>query len=312
MHLRHRPQSLDELIGLDHIKKALKDFKFDVPIMFLGERGTGKSTLAGIVARQFADNEELITTLNCGYFSQVKDMREEIDKLNKTSIFGKKRVIILDELHSLKVSEPSQKAWLLPLENLPSNVMVIACTTTTEKLLNMFVERFVQYRTSKMNKTESKQLISEICKKESIVIPKWIKSKIVDKTDGIPRLILTALPKLVNVETEEEVDRLLETAKMSENNEALDILKHLISNMPWQAVVKILQTALKTNTPETLRVSMMNQISGRMISQYSSGVSEVGKLSKMFEYLREGDNFPEKANLINAVFNCFQANGGSK
>ena len=85
MHLRNRPQTMEELIGLDYIKKSLKNFEYDVPVMFQGERGCGKSTLAGIISNQFGAEEMNIRTINCGHYTKIDDMRKEITTLDSTS-----------------------------------------------------------------------------------------------------------------------------------------------------------------------------------------------------------------------------------
>ncbi len=305
MHLKHRPTTYDELIGLTSIKKSISEstFQFDVPVMFMGERGCGKTTLAGILARQFGANEQTTRTINCGYYTKIDDMRKEIDMLQKTSLYGTKKVLILDEIHSL--SKASYKAWLTPLENLPANVMVIACTTEPQMIPEMLLERFVSFKFSPLTQKESRLLIEQVLEKEGLDIPKWVKIKVIEQSQGIPRRILTALPKVIKIKDESEVDDLLQILSVDQEAEALDVLKCLLSKTGWGGVKKALSTAVKDATPEKIRLSLMNLIGGRLMSNFATNDAELFRLSKFYRALQLAEGYPEKANLIIAVYKAY-------
>ena len=271
--------------------------------MFQGERGCGKTTLAGILSNMFEADEMNIHTINCGYYTKIDDMRKEIDKLHKSSLFGDKRVLIMDEVH--KLSQASQNAWLQPLENLPENVLVIACTTET-KLIKTFLERFVIYQVSKLSKKESKLLVEKaITDNEITGLPKWVKARIIEKAEGIPRLMLTAIPKVVGITNEDEIDQLLEVLKIDDNEQALDLIKLIVNHSGWSSIKTAITNALKEQTPENIRMALMNLISGRMLSNFANDMNELKRLSKFYKYLQDAEGYPEKANLINAIFKVF-------
>lgn len=299
MHLKYRPSTLDEIIGLDYIKKSLANYEFDSPVMFIGTKGSGKTTLALILAKMFVDESLNIRTVNCGDHTGIEDAREEVKGLRTTSLFGQKKVLVLDEIHRL--TNQAQQVWLTELETLPKNVLVFACTTDPQKVVATLLRRFRQYQVNGLSNEEAKNLIDSVLKKEDKKIPKWIKIKIIEKSDGIPGLILTALPKVIGIEDEAEVDKLLETVKMQQDDEALDILKYIINYMGWSTVRNSLLGLLKSNSPETIRISLLNLISVRMTSNYTD-ISESRKLSKFFDILIEENSYPEKACLINKVF----------
>ena len=303
MHLKYRPTTYDELVGLGSIKKSLSAFQFDVPVMFMGERGCGKTTLAGILALEFGANEQTIQTINCGYYTKIDDMRKEIDRLHKTSLYGTKRVLILDEIHSL--SKASYKAWLTPLENLPKDIMVVGCTTEPQMIPEMLLERFVSYKVGPLTQKQSRLLIEQVLEKEGLDIPKWVKIKVIEQSQGIPRRILTALPKVVNIKDESDVDTLLEILSIDQEAEALDVLKCLISKTGWGGIKKSLATALKDATPEKIRLSLMNLIGGRLMSNFANNDAELFRLSKFYRALQLAEGYPEKANLIIAVYKAY-------
>ncbi len=304
MHLKYRPTTYDELVGLGSIIKSLSSFQYDVPVMFMGERGCGKTTLAGILALEFGANEQTIRTINCGYYTKIDQMRNEIDLLHKTSLYGTKRVLILDEIHSL--SKASYKAWLTPLENLPKDIMVIACTTEPQMIPEMLLERFVAYKVGPLTQKESRLLIEQVLEKEGMDdVPKWVKIKVIEQSQGIPRRILIALPKVLNIKDEEEVDTLLEILSVDQEAEALDVLKCLLSKTGWGGVKKSLATALKDATPEKIRLSLMNLIGGRLMSNFATNDGELFRLTKFYRALQIAEGYPEKANLVIAVYKAY-------
>ena len=271
--------------------------------MFQGERGCGKTTLAGILSNMFEAEEMNVRTINCGYYTKIDDMRKEIDKLHKSSLFGDKRVLIMDEVH--KLSQASQNAWLNPLENLPENVLVIACTTET-KLIKTFLERFVIYQVSKLSKKESKLLVEKAITDNKITgLPKWVKARIIEKSEGIPRLMLTAIPKVLDITEEEEIDQLLEVLKIDDNEQALDLIKLIVSHAGWSSIKTAITNALKEQTPENIRMALLNLIGGRMLSNFANDMNELKRLSKFYKYLQDAEGYPEKANLVNAIFKVF-------
>lgn len=271
--------------------------------MFQGERGCGKTTLAGILSNMYEAEEMNVRTINCGYYTKIDDMRKEIDNLHKSSLFGDKRVLIMDEVH--KLSQASQNAWLNPLENLPENVLVIACTTET-KLIKTFLERFVIYQVSKLSKKESKLLIEKAITDNKITsLPKWVKARIIEKSEGIPRLMLTAIPKVLDITEEEEIDQLLEVLKIDDNEQALEIIKLIVSHAEWSPIKTAITNSLKEQTPENVRMALMNLIGGRMLSNFARDMNELKRLSKFYKYLQDAEGYPDKANLVNAIFKVY-------
>ena len=113
MHIEYRPQTLDEIFGNKHIISVLKDMGQFRPIMFEGMRGSVKTTLAYITAKMFGANDQTIEDINCVHFSKKEDMEGILEPLFKSSIFGDKKVLILDELH--EVSPKAQQLLLKPL-----------------------------------------------------------------------------------------------------------------------------------------------------------------------------------------------------
>lgn len=303
MEIRHTINSIDDLTGLSSLKKSLNNLVFKLPIMLEGEKGSGKSTIAYLLAKKFGASEENIEVMNCFDSRKIDDTRNAIENLQKSSIFGKKKVLILDEVHGYGSVKDSQQAWLIPLQKYEKidnpNTLIIACTTSVDKLLDTFLRRFVRFRVVKLNKKESLELIDKISKENNIVLSPPVKKLLIEASEGIAGQLVYNMHKIAGIEDLEDVEYLLATTAV-EGQEDLVMLLNLIEKSDWITVASNLKTLLVSRTVENMRVDLMNLISGNFLSKYYN--SNKGKIyQQLYENLYKFWGYPEKANLILAI-----------
>lgn len=136
-----RPQALDDLIGNQHVKKAIASWvaadNFPNSQLYIGPVGCGKSSVAEIVARlcqgpagrEGAD----IRQINAGTVGKVDDMRELIDSLGTGRPFaGRFRVVILEEAH--RATDNALDALLVPMETNPWVVWILTSSEPAKLL----------------------------------------------------------------------------------------------------------------------------------------------------------------------------------
>lgn len=300
MHLKYRFTSLDEFVGNDQLKKVLKSIDYKSPIFFEGPTGCGKTSLSYIIARNYGANPLTIREINCGYYTKIETMREEIDNLNKSSLFGNKKALILSEVH--KLSPASQNAWLIPLENLSESILVIGNTIYTNSLLQEFMDRFLRFKVRSLTTKESLLLLNKVCEKENIVLPKWLQSLIITKSDGIPRRILTSVSKVRDINNEEDAKYLLDKVQLEERIDVLSLFKLLLVKASWKLVKKELSNLLKTKTPNDISMSLINIVAGRLSSDYIKDKEEGKNLLLLIDCLRDSSRIPEESNLKIELF----------
>lgn len=300
MHIKYRPNTWDEVIGNTEIIKSLKSLTYSRPILLQGTRGCGKTTLAYIIAKEFGANDLTITDYNCGKDTGKNDIDLRMEELTRSHIFGSKQVLILDEVHLL--SSQAKTTLLKPTEsdNLSKNSLIIACTTEPERLPVPLYERFIPYQVKPLTKKEGLQLLNRVTDGEGITISKDLKVLIIDKSEGIPRRILTGLARAKDVDSLDEAAYLLDIVAFEDNRDVLDLFKSLITtSVPFANTKAQLKELLKTHSPDAVRVGLMNITAGRIMSDYWSNDDK--KTLVLYEALREAKGYPEKANLVVAL-----------
>jgi len=131
---KYRPTDFDSFIGQDKVKQQIKHLlnrqQWDRDALWIqGPSGTGKTTLAWIIARQVAGDDFNITELD-GDKCSVQAVRDLEVNFGLSTMFGNWKVVIVNEAHAMTAR--AVQAWLTLLERLPANRLVIF--TTTEPL----------------------------------------------------------------------------------------------------------------------------------------------------------------------------------
>ena len=298
MYLKYRPKKLEDVLGNAPIKKALVNLTYNRPILFEGTKGCGKSTLAYIVCAMNNIPPEAIKTIDCVNISGVADMREEIEGLTKTSLLSDKRALILDELHGL--SDKAKQSLLTPFENesILSRAIIIACTTELKSIPGTLLDRFQRFKVQPLSEVDSKTLISTVMVKEGITLSDEIEALLLKESDGVPRRLLNGLSKLRNVTDIDEAKYLLYLDEIEGYEDILYLIKLLMKNVSWSIFKDKLRTLYKKYSPNAIRVGLMNLISTRLVSGYPTD----DKMIKLYNYLREYDKYPEKAELTVALY----------
>ena len=143
LYRRYRPKTLSEVVGQEQItsvlEKAIKNGKIAHAYLFIGPRGTGKTSVARILAHQINDFDyeleddyldiiEIDAASNTGV-DNIRDLRE---RAIIAPTKGKYKVYIIDEVHML--SKSAFNALLKTLEEPPEHVIFIMATTDAHKV----------------------------------------------------------------------------------------------------------------------------------------------------------------------------------
>lgn len=163
-----RPRSLDEVIGNDSIKPAISKFVEQGcrRWLFYGPTGTGKTSLAWIVARKLYGSDTTddrdVVEVNGADLRGIEEMRELTGRVTRYHTWGGNcHVIILDEVHQL--TNDAKTLLLKPLEDTSTTVWIL-CTTDVTKLDRALRDRCTQFQLKSMGPAERRQLVERAVK----------------------------------------------------------------------------------------------------------------------------------------------------
>lgn len=172
LYRKYRPQNFNEVLGQDHIVKVLESsIKLENiahAYIFSGSRGTGKTSIARIFAKEIGTTSNDITEIDAASNTGVDDIRALNESVNTLPFESKYKVYILDEAHML--SKSAWNALLKTLEEPPKHVIFIMATTESNKIPETIVSRCQTFVFKKPTQKVLKDVILSIAKKENFKI----------------------------------------------------------------------------------------------------------------------------------------------
>jgi DNA polymerase-3 subunit gamma/tau len=143
LYRKYRPQTFDEVVGqadaVNLLTSAIKQKKVAHAYLFVGGRGTGKTTVARIVAKELGCNQEDIIEIDAASNRGIEEVRELREAVRTAPFSSPYKVYILDEAHML--TKEAANALLKTLEEPPAHVIFILATTDPQKLPTTIVSR---------------------------------------------------------------------------------------------------------------------------------------------------------------------------
>jgi len=223
---KYRPTEADEFIGNEKIIKLITNWitEKDIPhLLFYGVQGTGKTTLAKLLANKISGDNWIY--INASDENNIETVRTKVKNFASSMSFGGIKIIILDESDYL--TPQSQAALRSIIEQYSNTTRFIFTCNYINKLIPPIVSRLQPLELEEMNKVDIAKRCAFILQKESIEFkPEDLKT--------IINLYFPDVRKIINELQKNVVNNKLEIIKdsITSNDYKYDILNELKSKTP--------------------------------------------------------------------------------
>lgn len=287
LYRKYRPQAIEQIVGQEHIKKALANAiqmdRISHAYLFTGPRGTGKTSTARIFAKSLncekgptispcndCENCKNITNsipidvieIDAASNRSVNDADDIIQKVALAPVQSRYKIYIIDEVHML--TNQAFNALLKTLEEPPKNVIFILATTEVHKVLDTIKSRCQRFDFKRITTDDIAKHLRYISDKESINITDDALSYIAQNSAGGMRDSIALLDQL-------------SVLNSTDSSISVDDINRLLGRLSFDDLTSLFTAISQSNQNEALNV--LNNI-------YNQGNEPAQILSNLLEYLR--------------------------
>ena len=298
----YRPNSFDTVVGQKHIiqtlQNALKQDKVSHAYLFSGPRGTGKTTVAKLVAKsvnclnpseapcnhcehclsiQNGTHPDVIE-IDAASNNGVDEIRELIEKVKYAPLQARYKVYIIDEVHML--TQGAFNALLKTLEEPPSHVIFILATTEAHKVIPTIISRCQRYDFVRVSTKDIQTRLEEVLKTEKIKFDPEATRLISQLADGGVRDALSILEQVIAYSNDElNTSHVNDIYGIATTQDKLRLLDAIISHNVSELMNEIEFIATKNIDIKRLTNDLMELIKESVVYSYTKEEKLLNKLS---------------------------------
>ncbi|HSE29659.1 MAG TPA: DNA polymerase III subunit gamma/tau [Candidatus Saccharimonadales bacterium] len=291
LYRKYRSRSLAEVIGQEHITEtlgnAIKSGRISHAYLFTGPRGTGKTSVARILAHEinklpYSDKTQLdIIEIDAASNRRIDDIRELREKVHIAPVNAPYKVYIIDEVHML--TGESFNALLKTLEEPPEHVVFILATTESHKLPATIISRTQRFAFRLVDRAKVIGHLKNIAQKEGIKITDDALQIIAEHGGGSFRDSISLLDQISNITDDDITAQSIEQALGLAANSAVQSVLNCLLTGDHLTLGQILDDI---DAQGVAPAAFVNQLSKQITNQATSHPQLYDLLDKLLDVPR--------------------------
>jgi len=322
LYRKYRPGKWSEVVGQEHIvsvlEAAVKNGKTAHAYLFTGSRGTGKTSVARILARALSCSANDLVEIDAASNTGVDDVRALQEGVATLPFESPVKVYIIDEVHML--SKQAFNALLKTIEEPPAHVVFIMATTELHKVPETILSRAEVHHFRAPTVPTLAKVAAKVAKAEGLNLTKDAAELIAVLGDGSFRDTIGLLQKVANLSADKELTReeveavtaapsallvreLLSAITNQDLNKALKAVKQATGEGKdartfLKLIIYLIRSAMLAGYAPDLKKEILAEVGSEEAKLIEEIIADKEKLKKFPEVLRQ---------LLAAYLETFQA-----